>query len=955
VNSDEILKAELAKATAECERLREENARLRLRIDEDLEDGHQDVERPSLSGDVKAHPSAVVTVDSPPEVKVSLFKDLFRGRDDVYAVRWEGRNGNSGYSPAGDKEWDKAPSSGRGPKKSFRITKLFSLSEEVIRDHLLGKETIGVYPLLQDDTCWFVVVDFDKKSWKADACAFLKICHKTGVPAFLERSRSGNGGHVWIFFASPVQAALARKLASAILTRTMERHYALGLDSYDRLFPSQDTMPKGGFGNLIALPLQRGPREKGNSVFVDDQLQPYDDQWAFLSSIKRLTAEEVQTLLRNVYPASDVINVRHVATDYDVANDPWLLPPSGRVVDKAITEPLPPNISITLGNLIYIEKKDLSDVFLDRLMRLAAFQNPEFYRAQAMRLSTFGKPRVIACAEDLRHYLALPRGLLKDILDLFDSHRIAVKVTDHRFGGVPVEFDFHGERRPTQIEAARALAVYDEGVLCAPTAFGKTAIAANLIALRKVNTLVLVHRRQLMDQWRERLALFLGLATKDIGQIGGGKNTQTGRLDLAVIQSLIRKGEVKDIVAEYGHVIVDECHHVSAFSFERVLKKVKAKYVVGLTATPVRKDGHHPIILMQCGPIRFNAGSKKQAAASAFQYEVIPKLTEFTVPPEWNDIGIQEIYTALVHDEQRSDLIVADVVAAIEDGRFPLLLTERTDHLELLFEKLVRRVPNIFVMKGGMGKKQRDALASEISAVADGQPRLILATGRYIGEGFDDARLDTLFLAMPISWRGTLQQYVGRLHRLHADKRIVRVYDYVDASVPVLNRMYEKRVKAYEAVGYSLAQPSGEPEVQPDLRFATIERIAVQAVIAFEEARGCKVETVEVDTRGFDLISRRALSVTEGERVATRFIEVKGRAAVGEIALSANEYKTALSLGDDYWLYVVFNCASQPKVTTIQNPARFDWEPLSKIDCYRLGSETILKGQVDQPVNISGR
>jgi superfamily II DNA or RNA helicase len=953
VNSDEILKAELAKALAECERLREENAQLRLRIGEDLEGDHQDAEYPSLNGDVRAHPPATVTVHSAPEVKVSLFKDLFRARNDVYAVRWEGRNGKTGYSPAGDKEWDKAPSFGRGPKKSFRLTKLFSLTEEVIRDHLLGKETIGVYPLLQDDTCWFVAVDFDKKSWKGDAYAFLRICRETGVPASLERSRSGNGGHVWIFFASPVQAALARKLASAILTRTMERHYALGLDSYDRLFPSQDTMPKGGFGNLIALPLQRGPREKGNSVFVDDQLQPYDDQWAFLSSVKRLTPEEVQTLLRNVYPASDVINVRHVTTDYDVANDPWLLPPSGHVVDKPITEPLPPNISITLGNLIYVEKKDLSDVFLDRLMRLAAFQNPEFYRAQAMRLSTFGKPRVIACAEDLRHHIALPRGLLKEVLDLFNSHRIAVKVTDHRFGGVPIEFDFRGERRPTQVEAAKALALYDEGILCAPTAFGKTAIAANLIALRKVNTLVLVHRRQLMDQWRERLALFLGLAIKDIGQIGGGKNTQNGRLDLAVIQSLIRKGEVKDLVAEYGQVIVDECHHVSAFSFERVLKKVKAKYVVGLTATPIRKDGHHPIILMQCGPIRFNVGSKKQVAASAFQYEVIPRLTEFTVPPEWNGIGIQEIYTALVHDDQRSDLIVADVVATIEDGRFPLLLTERTDHLEILSEKLVRRVPNIFVMKGGMGKKQRDALAYEIGAVADGQPRVILATGRYIGEGFDDARLDTLFLAMPISWRGTLQQYVGRLHRLHADKRIVRVYDYVDAAVPVLNRMYERRVKAYEAVGYSVVRPSGEPEAQADLRFATIERIAVQAVIAFEEARGYKVETVEGDTRGFDLISRRSLSVTEGERVATRFIEVKGRTAVGEIALTANEYKTALRLGDDYWLYVVFNCASQPKITTIQNPARFDWQPLSKIDCYRLDSETILKSPITRSCETS--
>jgi superfamily II DNA or RNA helicase len=373
-----------------------------------------------------------------------------------------------------------------------------------------------------------------------------------------------------------------------------------------------------------------------------------------------------------------------------------------------------------------------------------------------------------------------------------------------------------------------------------------------------------------------------------------------------------------------------------------VLRKVKAKYVVGLTATPIRKDGHHPIILMQCGPIRCNVSSKKQAAASPFQYEVIPRLTEFKLPPEWNGIGIQDIYTALVNDERRTDLIVADVVCAIEDGRSPLLLTERTDHLQILHERLSHRVRNVFVMKGGVGKKRRQVVASEISSVPDDQRRVIIATGRYIGEGFDDAQLDTLFLAMPISWRGTLQQYVGRLHRLHKDKQVVRVYDYVDASVPVLNRMYDKRLKAYKSVGYTLAQLPGE-DAQGDLRFAAIERIAVQAAIAFEEARGCKVESVESETRGFDLISRRAVSQTTQEPIETRFIEVKGRAAVGEIALTANEYKTAQRLCEDYWLYVVFNCASQPRVTLIQNPARFDWEPLSKIDCYRIGEETILK------------
>ena len=942
MQGDDILKAELKQAVAECERLRAENAQLKARLGISP--------RPAATPDVPLATSQVprtklpetLNANSPSDQKVIRFRSLFRGRDDVYAVRWEGKGGRTGYSPAGIRDWEQPAFTKTGKRKPFRLSTPFPLSDEVVRDHLLGKQTIGIYPLLQDDTCWFVAVDFDKRSWEGDACAFLRTCRETGVPASLERSRSGNGGHVWIFFAEPVQAALARKLASAILTRTMERRYALGLDSYDRLFPSQDTMPKGGFGNLIALPLQHGPREKGNSVFVDDQLRPYDDQWARVSSIERLTLDETQSVLRRIYPTGDVINVKHSSSDYDESSDPWIAPPSERLALEAITEPLPQRVSINLANLIFIEKKDLPDAFLDRLLRLAAFQNPEFYKTQAMRLSTFGKPRVIACGENLTRHIALPRGLWQEVRTLLESHNVAVDVTDHRFVGNPLEVDFRGDRRPAQAEAAKALAAHEDGILCAPTAFGKTAVAAQLIAKRKVNTLVLVHRRHLMDQWRERLASYLGLNIKDVGQIGSGKTARTGRLDVAVIQSLIRKGEVKDIVAEYGQVIVDECHHVSAFSFERVLRKVKAKYVVGLTATPIRKDGHHPIILMQCGPIRFNVSSKKQAAASRFKYEVVPRFTEFTVPPEWQGIGIQDIYTALVNDESRTKLIVSDVVNAIEDGRFPLLLSERTDHLEILLEKLEKRVPNIFVMKGGMGKKQRDALASAIGALAEDQQRLIIATGRYIGEGFDNALLDTLFLAMPISWRGTLQQYVGRLHRLHENKRVVRVYDYADRLVPVLSRMYEKRLKAYKAVGYTVAQESGMVESQVDLKFAEIERIAVQTAIAFEEARGCRVESVESDTRGFDLISRVALP-NNGKGLETRFIEVKGRAAVGEIALTANEYKTAQRLGDDYWLYVVFNCVSKPEVTLIQNPARFDWEPLSKIDCYRIGAETILK------------
>jgi superfamily II DNA or RNA helicase len=661
----------------------------------------------------------------------------------------------------------------------------------VIRDHLLGRETVGIYPLLQDDTCWFVALDFDRKTWKDDARAFLETCGQLDVPAALERSRSGDGAHIWIFLAEPMAAALARRLACALLTRTMERRYSLGLDSYDRLFPSQDTMPKGGFGNLIALPLQRGPRHQGNSVFVNDDLRPYGDQWAFLSSVKRLTRGDVEALIRMAAPTGDIVGIRRSEAEYDDEEGPWSLPSSGASV-LPISEPLPARLSIERGNMIIVEKAGLPPAFINRLIRLAAFQNPEFYNAQAMRLSTFGKPRIIACAGELPVQISLPRGVLQELLQLLETHGIAAEISDQRFAGVPLDAQFNGELWPIQKQAAITLSEFDDGVLCAPTAFGKTAVAAYLIAERRVNTMVLVHRRQLMDQWRERLAGFLGINIKEIGQIGGGKSSRTGNIDIAVMQSLVRKGEVKDLVAGYGQVIVDECHHVSAFTFERVLRNVKAKYILGLTATPVRKDGHHPIIFMQCGPIRFNA-SKKHHAASAMRREVIPRYTEFRVPPEWTDISIQKVYAALIADQERSDLIVSDVVHAIEDGRVPLILSERTEHVQLLGETLMHRVPNVFVMKGGLGKRQRELIASQIKGVPDDQPRVIVATGRYIGEGFDDARLDTLFLAMPVSWRGTVQQYVGRLHRLLGNKHVVKVYDYIDAGVPVLHRMYEKR------------------------------------------------------------------------------------------------------------------------------------------------------------------
>jgi superfamily II DNA or RNA helicase len=707
--------------------------------------------------------------------------------------------------PKADRDWKSyLHAKDKDRKKVDRLTRKYRpLTDDVVRGHLVGEHTLGLYPLLQDETCWLLAVDFDKKTWQQDAAAFLASCHELDVPAALERSRSGNGGHVWIFFERAIPATTARKLGCVILTQTMESRHQVGLDSYDRFFPNQDTLPKGGFGNLIALPLQKFSRANGNSVFVDGELRPYPDQWEFLASVRRMSADAVEAVVLEAQRGGDLIGVRiSIAEDEDI--DPWKLPPSRTRAERQIPGPLPTQVQVVRSNLVYVEKTGLPSAMLNRLLRLAAFQNPEFYKAQAMRLPTFNKPRVIACGEDLANHIALPRGCIAEVVQLLETHRIKALIRDERFAGRPIDVEFSGQLRPAQLDAAAMIAEHDEGILCAPTAFGKTALAAWIIAARKVNTLVLVHRQQLLDQWHARLAMFLNLPAKSIGQVGGGKSDRSGLVDIAIIQSSHGKAGVKDFVAEYGQVTVDECHHLSAFTFEQVMKQVKAKYVLGLTATPERKDGHHPIIYMQCGPIRYKLSARSMTAASPFEHEVIPRLTEFCLPPEQADTTIQELYAALVDDSARNKLIVGDLLRVVQGGRSPLLLTARTEHLKYFETALAGKVDNVFVLKGGMGKKQRRSIAEAIATVPEDGPRVILATGSYIGEGFDDARLDTLFLAMPISWKGTLQQYVGRLHRLHDAKRVVKVYDYVDSNVLMLARMYARRLKGYSAIGYRI-------------------------------------------------------------------------------------------------------------------------------------------------------
>src|SRR5271165_1310587 len=585
-------------------RLREENARLRrLLAVHSIPIPQLAPENPPPAKPVETAP--LVDKEERARKRIALFRSLFRGREDVYARRWENDDGRHGYMPVVVKDWKAINKSRPEDRKKVdqKTRRFLPLTDAAIEDHLLGKETIGVYALLPDETCWFLAADFDKKTWEYDSLAFLETCRELNVPAALERSRSGKGGHIWIFFERELPAITARKLGCVLLTRTMERRHQIGLDSYDRFFPNQDTMPKGGFGNLIALPLQYAPRKSGNSVFIDASLRPYPDQWGFLSAIRRMSTAAADEVIVDAQRNGDLVGVRISIADDEDAQDPWTLPPSRRRMERPIEGPLPETVQIVRANLLYVEKQGLPPAMLNRLLRLAAFQNPEFYKAQAMRLPTYAKPRVIACGQDFPQHIAVPRGCLTEVIALLWAHNIRPEVRDERFAGTPITVEFDGQLRPVQEGAVAGISVHDEGILCAPTAFGKTAVAAWLIAKRKVNTLILVHRQQLLDQWQERLAMFLNMPAVSIGHIGGGKIHRTGRIDVAVIQSLYQNEAVKDFVAEYGQVIVDECHHISAFTFEQVMKQVKAKYVVGLTATPTRKDGHHPIIYMQCGPV----------------------------------------------------------------------------------------------------------------------------------------------------------------------------------------------------------------------------------------------------------------------------------------------------------------------------------------------------------------
>lgn len=774
------------------QKLRAENARLIALLEANGIEWRLTVETVSVAPPRIEHTTSLSTAD-----KLALFSSLFKGRADIHALRWESVAGKAGYAPACANEW--RPGICEKPRVKCgdcSQRQLLPMTDEVVYRHLAGAIVVGIYPLLSDDTCHFLAVDFDEAGWREDAQAFVQACRELDVPVSLEISRSGNGAHAWIFFESRVPASDARRLGAAIISHACERTRQLSLSSYDRLFPNQDYLPKGGFGNLIALPLQKRARASNCNVFVDETFTPYADQWGYLASVRRMMPESIQPAITQAMGDRNPLGVAFV--DSQAEAEPWK---NHRPNGRSLNCPLPTTLKVTLANLIYFEKAQLPQPLANQLIRIAAFQNPEFYKAQAMRLSVWSKPRVIGCAQNFPQHIALPRGCMDAVCELLKECSITPQFQDERFPGVALDVEFLGTLRPDQNTAVQALLSHDTGVLCAPTAFGKTVTAAALIAQRKVNTLILVHRTELLRQWQARLQTFLGVGKETVGTIGGGKNRATGQIDIAVMQSLSRKGDISEVVKHYGQIIVDECHHLSAVSFDALLRSAPARYVLGLTATPIRRDGQQPIIFMQCGPIRHTASRPQSAPHDLL---VIPRmLTGDVLAP--SHVGIQEVFKVLAGDAQRTAAIVADVRAAYDRGRKVLLLTQRTEHVDILEQALTDHIENLFTLHGRMPKKQRLSRLERLEALAEDSPRVLLATGKLIGEGFDHPALDTLVLAMPISWQGILQQYAGRLHRTHADKTDVQVFDFVDQGNAALLRMWDKRKAGYRAMGYRMA------------------------------------------------------------------------------------------------------------------------------------------------------
>ena len=767
----------------ELESLRRENARLRKLLK--LTDTEA---APALGAQTAWFDKAPgpVTARSSSQAKVEFYAALFAARRDVYAIRWENaRSGKSGWMPAVGGGWRKGSNAAE--------QRYLPLTPQVLAAHLTGDVCIGLYPMLSgDQTCW-LAADFDGSAAMLDALAYLKAARAVGAPAALEVSRSGVGAHVWIFFTDPVPATTARKLGTALVGEAITIRGRMDLRCYDRLFPSQDVLPGQGPGNLIAAPLHGKSRKFGTTVFLDlATLEPHDDQWDYLSTLERLTPKNVARLASELREPAVGAGVKRA-----------------RTARSTRTKPGPASIvHLGLDGGVRIPGSELSSSLYATLKHAASTYNPEFYDRQRRRQSTWNIARVISSYDEtIDDHLVLPRGLLETTTKLIEDAGSKTEIHDRRVTGAAQDLVTDIRLDPVQQAAADDLIPHDLGLLVAPPGAGKTVMACAVIAARSTSTLVLVDRKALADQWRRQIQNLLGVKP---GQLGGGRAKLTGVVDVATLQTLARRTGLDEALGGYGLVVVDECHHVPAAAFEAAVRAIPARYWLGLTATPYRRDGLDDLIGFQLGPVRHtlehaDPDTIEGASTNRPRPVLIVHPTRFRMedPVDLSLPGaIAGVHGELAADDDRNEQILADVVEAHGRGRHSLVLAQRTAHVDHLAARLVDRGLEPVILKGGMGTRQRAAATGRLVPAEAGPPLLVVATGHFVGEGFDCPALDTLFLAGPVSFKGRLVQYAGRVLRAYPGKRTAEVHDYHDVEMPVLAAALAKRAPGYISLGF---------------------------------------------------------------------------------------------------------------------------------------------------------
>ena len=780
------------------------------------------------------------------EKHVNFYYSMFKGRKDVYSLRSGKPNiktGKHGYYTQCENFW-KYGLCGKADGKRIKCQtcpnqKYKPLVGKIIYEHLMGlkedcSDVVGLYPVWPDETCNYLVFDFDNHDdnsdslkWQEEANALRAICVDNDVPCLVERSRSGKGAHVWIFFERAINIKKARWFGASLLDKGAESVNQLTFDTYDRMIPAQDKLPEGGLGNLVALPLQGQAVKNGNSVFVDKNWKPYYDQWGVLKNTGKLREAFIDEKLYswgNRYSISNYDNGKDTARQISIDEKPW---ESRTAFDKADTEG---TIRIVLADKVYVDKTGIKPRLQNKIRRLAAYNNPEYFKNQAMGISTFGIPRIVYSGEDTEQFIAIPRGCLNKLCENLDASSINYSVDDKRNNGKEINVSFKGDLYPEQYDAVRSLTGFDTGVIAAATGFGKTVVGSYLISERKINTLILVHTSEIMQNWITDLERFLDVdeeypqyTTKTgrvktrkslIGRLTGSHNSMTGIIDVAMVSSLGSGDTINPFVKEYGMVIMDECHHGAADSIETVLSEVNAKCVYGLTATLKREDGKDKTVLMQFGPVRYRFTAKDKIRLQGMEHILEPRFTPIVSTK--NKLTSNEAYDIVVNSDLRNSMIASDIEACVKQGHTPLVLSKRKAQLDVLFEKVGNKADHVLVLTGGKKQSERREIRERLSLIPNNESLIILATGQYIGEGFNCSRLDTLFLAMPIAWDGNVEQYTGRLNRSHDGKSRVTVIDYVDHHIDIFANMYNKRLRTYKRIGYELAP---DASMKPKERF----------------------------------------------------------------------------------------------------------------------------------------